>query len=99
MNIQHGVHGEVKAPLVKDWPTDRGRIHVPREWLTIDRDAINRDCAVTSLFTTGNANPRPFEQLQFLRGSEELYMDLLDPAPALRSFLREMHEFYCAQLN
>ena len=99
VNIQHGVHGEVKDPLVKDWAADHARIHVPREWLTLNRDAINRDCAATSLFTAAGANPRPFEQLQFLRGTEELYMDLLDPAPALRAFLREMQEFYCAQLT
>ena len=99
INIQHGVHGEVKDPLVKDWSADRVKIHVPREWLTIDRDAINRDCAATSLFTAATANPRPFEQLQFLRSTEELYMDLLDPPPAMRTFVREMHEFYCVQLT
>ena len=94
VNIQPGVWGEVKDPLVKDWTAD-----MPREWLSIDRDAINRDCTATSLFTAGGANPRPFEQLQFLRGTEELYMDLLDPSPALRAFVRELHEFYCAQLT
>jgi hypothetical protein len=95
INIQHGVIGEVKAPLVADWAADRGRIHVPREWLTIDRDAVNRDCAATDRFTYASCCPRPFEQMQFIRGSENLYMDLADPPAEMLSFLREMHGFYC----
>jgi len=95
VNIQRGVIGEVKAPLVGDWAVDRGRIHLPREWLTLDRDAINRDCAATDRFAFAGLNPRPFEQLQFLRGSEELYLDLADPPDELLGFMRELHAFYC----
>lgn len=95
LNIQRGVIGEVKEPLVRDWAVDRARIHVPREWLTVDRDAVNRDCAATNRFTLAAPWPRPFEQLQFLRGSEDLYLDLADPPAELLSFLREMHGFYC----
>ncbi len=99
VNIQQGVIGEVKHPLVHDWDADRGRIHVPREWLTLDRDAVNRACAATSCFTLGGPWVRPFEQLQFLRGSEELYVDLFDPPPGLLAFMREMHAFYCEVLS
>ncbi|MFI5356909.1 MAG: uroporphyrinogen decarboxylase family protein [Opitutales bacterium] len=95
INIQRGVIGEVKAPLVEDWTADRAKIHVPREWLTLDRDAINRDCAATARFAFASCCPRPFEQLQFLRGSEGMYLDLADPPPALLAFMREMHGFYC----
>ncbi len=95
INIQRGVIGEVKSPLVRDWAADRGRIHVPREWLTIDRDAVNRDCAATEKFTFCAACPRPFEQLQFLRGSENLYLDLAELPRELLEFMKEMHAFYC----
>lgn len=98
-NLQRGVIGEVKEPLVRDWAADRARIHVPREWLTLDRDAVNRDCAATDRFTLAAPCPRPFEQLQFLRGSEELYLDLADPPAELRRFLRELHGFYCEVLE
>ncbi|MCC6729033.1 MAG: methyltransferase [Chthonomonadales bacterium] len=98
-NIQAGVIGEVKEPLVRDWATDAARVHVPREWLTIDRDAVNRDCAATDRFTLAGTCPRPFEQLQFLRGTEGLLVDLLDQPPALRSFLADMHAFYCELLE
>ena len=95
INIQRGVIGEVKTPLIQDWSADRARVRMPREWLTIDRDAINRDCAATSQFAFCGACPRPFEQLQFLRGSENTYLDLADPPAEMRAFLAEMHAFYC----
>lgn len=99
VNLQDGVIGEVKAPLIKDWATDTGKVHIPREWLTLDRDAVNRDCAATDKFCMAGCCPRPFEQLQFLRGSEELLMDLLDPPPGLTGFLRQMHALYCELLT
>ncbi len=99
LNLQHGVIGEVKEPLVRDWRADRGRVHVPREWLTLDRDAINRDCAASDCYTLGGPWVRPFEQLQFLRGSDELYLDLADPTPDFLAFLREIHAFYCEVLE
>ncbi|HTL53179.1 MAG TPA: uroporphyrinogen decarboxylase family protein [Planctomycetota bacterium] len=98
-NIQAGVIGEVKKPLVKDWCADMSKIHVPREQLSIDVDAVNRDCAKTDQFVTGGCCPRPFEQLQFLRGSQALYEDLADPPKPLLDFLKTMHDFYCELLE
>lgn len=95
VNIQRGVIGEVKQPLVEDWTADRSRIHLPREWLTLDRDAVNRDCAATEQFALAGPCPRPFEQMQFLRGSEGMYLDLAEPTAAMRSFMHELHGFYC----
>ena len=96
MNVQRGVIGEVKDPLIRgeNWE-DAGKAHFPVEWLTIDRDRINRDCAADTLFHLSGACPRPFEQLQFLRGTEALYIDLALDNPGLRAFLDRMHDFYC----
>jgi hypothetical protein len=99
VNIQAGVIGEVKDPLVQDWNHDVAKIYVPREWLEIDHDAVARECDETVRFRTSGCCPRPFEQLQFLRGSAELLMDLADPPPALAGFMREMHGFYCEVLE
>ena len=99
INIQDGVIGEVKTPLVRDWEADVARIHIPAEWIAIDRDAINRNCAATDRFTTAGCCPRPFEQLQFLRGTAELYADLTDPTTAMKRFVSEMHRFYCELLS
>ena len=70
-----------------------------REWLTIDRDRVNRDCAATDKYVLSGCCPRPFEQMQFLRGSANLYMDLTDPPPAMSAFMAEMHGFYCELLE
>ena len=99
VSVQAGVIGEVKRPLIHDWATDTANVHIPREWLTIDRDAINRDCATTDQFTLCGCNPRPFEQLQFLRGTADLYMDLTDPPPAMLEFMATLHAFYCELLE
>ncbi len=83
INVHDGIIGEVKEPQVRDWAADAHRVHIPREWLSIDRDAVNRDCAVTDRFVQAGCCPRPFEQLQFIRGTPELLMDLADPPPEL----------------
>lgn len=95
-NLQRGVVGEVKQPLVAepDW-SDVGNVHIPEEWLTFDRDAVNRFCAGADFFVLAGACPRPFEQLQFIRGTVDLYMDLMDIPPRLTEFLKVMHDFYC----
>lgn len=94
-NIQDGVIGEVKDPLVKDWDHDTARIHIPREWLTFDRDAVNRFCGDSNRFVMCTCLARPFERLQFLRGTADLMMDLLMEPPAMLRFFDEMHAFYC----
>ena len=59
----------------------------------------------TSCCFTGHRNrdlpfqPRPFEQLQFIRGTENLMMDLMDPPPKMLAFLERMHNFYCELLE
>lgn len=98
-NVQEGVIGEVKDPLIKDWATDTWKVHIPREWLTIDADKVNRFCGQSEKFVTGGCCPRPFEQLQFLRGTANLYLDLLDPPREMTAFVREMHAFYCELLD
>ena len=49
---------------------------------------IRADCVV-----------RPFEQLQFIRGTELLYMDLMFMPEKMLSFVTKMHDFYCRLLE
>ena len=99
VSVQAGVIGEVKQPLIRDWATDVSRVHIPVEWLSIDHDAVNRACGRTDRFTLAGCNPRPFEQLQFLRGTADLYMDLTDPPPQMVAFMATLHAFYCDLLE
>ena len=96
-NKQRGVIGEVKTSLVTDadW-NDIGSVHIPREWLTFDAEDINRQCELQKdKFILGGCCPRPFEQMQFIRGTEDLYIDLMIRPPKMMKFLSLMHEFYC----
>ncbi len=98
-NIHDGIIGEVREPLVADWAADCGKVRIPREWLTFDRDHVNRQCAASEKFILAAACPRPFEQLQFIRGTENVYGEILDPPPQMLSLLAAMHAFYCDLLE
>lgn len=99
-NIHDGIIGEVKEPLVKDedW-LDVDNIHIPVELLDFDVDAVNEFCKNTDKFVIAGCCPRPFEQLQFIRTTELLYMDLVDPPANLLKFMDKMHKFYCELLE
>lgn len=95
-NIHRGIIGEVKEPLVTDddW-IDLSRVVIPEEQLSFDPEEVNRGCAASDHWVVAGCCPRPFEQLQFIRGTENLYMDLMDPPAGFLDFLERMHDFYC----
>ena len=101
VNIMPGIIGEVKRPLVEeeDWE-DVDKVHIPTEWLSFDVEQVNRDlkkyCA--DKFVLAGC-PRPFEQLQFIRGTENFYCDLMTRPKNMLIFLGRMHEFYCEYLE
>ena len=101
-NIMRGIHGEVKEPIVPS--TDEGwddttNIHIPVEKLSFKIEDVNSFCASTDKFVIAACCPRPFEQLQFIRGSELLYMDLSLRPAGLFLFLKKMHQYYCELLE
>ena len=100
-NIHKGIIGEVKQPLVTedDW-SDAGKVHIPEEFLSFDVDQVNASCAEKKeKFLISGCCPRPFEQLQFIRGTVNLYMDLMDPPAGMLAFIEKMHDFYCRLLT
>lgn len=99
-NIFEGIIGEVREPLVEDedWE-DWEKVHIPTEWLSFDRETVNAFCRESDRFVVSGCCPRPFEQLQFIRKSENLYMDLLDMPAEMGKFLEKMHAFYCELLE
>lgn len=102
VNIQAGVIGEVRQPLVPDW---RAAAAVAPPWETLPadpaaaRDTVNRFCAATDLFVRGGCCPRPWERLQFLRGSANALMDVMDPGAGAAALLCRIHEFHLAELE
>jgi hypothetical protein len=100
VNKARGIIGEVKEPVIRDeqWQ-DRDRAHIPRELLDIDVSKVNSFCRQSDCFVLGGACPRPFERLQFLRGTEQLYIDLMTRPSGMTEFIREMHAYYCDLLS
>ncbi len=108
-NIQAGVIGEVKFPLIESLD-DLSPLRAPEELLTFDIDKINDFCARTDSFVIQPTCARPFERLQFLRSSQNLYIDLAelsmseeeheaDRPGGLTTLLDTIHDFYKRELT
>lgn len=98
VNLQAGVIGEVKDPLIKTW-ADLEKVHAPEEALTIDVEQVNAFCKASDHFVFGGCCPRPFERMQFLRSSEALYVDLAEQPAELFELIRLIHQFNLKELE
>ena len=103
-NIQDGVIGEVRTPLLPDI-TDWQSLQPPYAQLPQGRqrqqalDEIKRFHDHTDRFVMANACPRPWERYQFIRGSENSYLDIMMPESGTLDLLRLIHEFYMRELE
>lgn len=95
---QRGVMGEVKTPFIKTWE-DLERLRLPEELLSVDVEAVNQFCQQTDRFVLAGNCPRPFERLQFLRTSQNVYLDLAEKPPELFELLRRIHSFYLKEME
>ena len=99
---EDGVVGEVKEPALADWSA-LASYQPPWEIVRrADWEAARRACqadrAGARKFIKVGASIRPFERLQFLRGSENLYLDLgYEPAELFR-LIDMLHDFYMKEL-
>lgn len=92
VNMGDGLFGEVRAPRLADW-SRLSDFHPPEEALAIDRDAIARFCAQTDRFVLSDTI-RPYERMQFLRGSENLLLDIGEDCTEFHELLRRVHDYY-----
>lgn len=94
-----GVIGEVKTPALADW-SSLATYQLP--WHLIHNrsfDEVNRSCDEKDLFMLSAVTARPFERLQFLRGSENLFMDIAYNAKEFRTLLGMVHDFYLEDIK
>ena len=98
INIQRGVIGEVKNPLVATW-ADLGKVRPPLERLSVDVEQVNAFCRQEEHYVLAGTCPRPFERLQFLRGSQNLYYDLAEESSEFFSLLEQVHSFFVKELE
>jgi hypothetical protein len=98
VSVQAGIIGQVKAPLVTDW-SRLDAVRPPVEALDVDVERVNAFCRQTDRFVLGGCCPRPFERLQFLRGTEQVFLDLARRSPELLVLLRRIHDFFTRELE
>jgi uroporphyrinogen decarboxylase len=94
-----GIIGEVKVPALADWSALAS--YQPPWSLVRDQDLseIDRSCAASDLFMVSGVCARPFERLQFVRGSENVFMELADGTRKLRTLLDMIHAFYMEEVE
>lgn len=94
-----GLAGEVKNPLIDDW-SKLSSIKPPYNIID-ERDVsfINETCQKSNKFMLSDVTARPFERMQFLRGTQELFYDLAYGSPEVSKLLKMIHEFYLADIE
>ena len=97
--LEAGRVGEVKQPALAEWSA-LDSYELPWELLReADFSEVNQSCAETDLFVRAGTETRPFERMQFLRGSENLFLDLawgVKEAYRLRDML---HDFFTTEMK
>jgi len=94
-----GVIGEVKGPVLED--ISALDTFQPPWRLIRERDLshVNRTCDASSRFMLSDVTARPFERLQFLRGTENTYIDIAYGSREFRRLLKMIHEFYLEDIR
>jgi hypothetical protein len=95
--FEDGVVGEVKGPPLVEWSA-LDSFRAPREILAGSWDTADAARAGTDTFILAGTSVRPFERLQFLRGSENLYRDMGWGDARFRRLLALVHEFFLEEL-
>lgn len=109
VNIQAGLIGEVRRPILADWADAEGW-EPPVEQLPTGEaevsqaiEEIYRACAAEAAgearYVFANICPQPWERYQFLRGTQNAMVDVLMPELGFGELMRRIHEFNLRELE
>lgn len=99
---EDGVTGEVKeSPLRDGWD---GLMTYRPPWEVLagaDLSAVNPACAASGRFMMSmwESMPNPFERMQHLRGTEQLFLDLACLEPEVYRLRDMVHDYFMKQLE
>ncbi len=94
-----GVCGEVKRPPLEDWSA-LATFTPPWEMIDeADFSQVDASCAASDKFMRAGTQIRPFERLQFLRGTENLLMDLAWQPKELFDLIEMIHDYFLKDLE
>ena len=94
-----GVVGEVKRPAVPEWAALE---HFQPPWQLVrgrDFSFANRMAEQSDKFILSPCTARPFERLQFLRGTEALFTDIAYGTAELRTLIDMLHDYYMEDIR
>ena len=97
--LEDGVAGEVKNPPIKT-EADLEKYRLP--WEILENFSGSNQFAAyknTNKFVKCGSHVRPFERMQFLRGTEQLFMDIATEDPIFIKLLERLHEFNIRELK
>ncbi|MDD5707834.1 MAG: uroporphyrinogen decarboxylase family protein [Kiritimatiellae bacterium] len=98
-NAEAGVVGEIKKPILTS-DAAIARYELPWELLDkADFSGVEAWCARTTQFVKAGTHVRPFERLQFLRGTEQLMVDLAYGTSSVMALLGRLHEFFVRDME
>ncbi len=97
-NRQAGIIGQVKDPVLESW-ADLEAVRVPGERLSVDVGQVDGFCERSPAFVLAKTWSRPFELIQFLRGPENLYLDLAERPEGLFRLIEKVHAFYKEEME
>ncbi len=97
--LEPGVIGEVKGAPLDDWAA-LAYYQPPNEILdNADFSRVNASCAQSDKFILAGTTVRPFERMQFIRGTEKLFIDLAYGTADLFILRDMLHEFFLRELE
>jgi len=97
--MEDGIAGEVKNPVIKT-RADLDNYKIP--WEILDGMTWENQAQAykeTDLFVLCGSHVRPFERMQFLRGTEQLFIDIATEDPIFLRMKEMLHEFYVRELK
>jgi hypothetical protein len=97
--LEDGVVGEVKAPPLADWSALK-HYELPWELLReADLGEVDTSCRETDRFVSVGTETRPFERMQFLRGSENLFYDFAYGVKEVYELRDMLHAFFVEEMH
>ena len=96
---EDGVKGEVKNPIIKS-RKDLDSLYIPYDVLEqADLSTVDEQCAASQKFTMKMWGIEPFQRMQYLRGSEELFIDIALEDTGLLRLMEMVHGFYKTEVE
>jgi hypothetical protein len=96
---EDGVAGEVKRPLLDEW-NKLDTFTAPWELINdADWSMVDRFCEKTDKFVITPWHVNPFERMQFLRGTENLYVDIALGRKEVFKLRDMVHEFFIKEIE